>query len=97
MDESLREVAPRFDDLRRQSAAPSAREWRLHGGLFILTVLSTIFAGMSLVADVPYSEPALRTPLDYVLYLPLSYLYSVGALVKFALLNPDVIVNGATF
>jgi membrane-associated protease RseP (regulator of RpoE activity) len=49
------------------------------------------------VADVPYSEPALRTPLDYVLYLPLSYLYSVGALLKFALLNPDVIVNGATF
>jgi len=97
MDETIREVAPLFDDLPRQSTTPSAREWRLHGGLFILTVLSTIFAGMSLVADVPYSEPALRTPIDYVLYLPLSYIYSVGALLKFALLNPDVIVNGATF
>jgi membrane-associated protease RseP (regulator of RpoE activity) len=97
MDESIREVAPRFDDLPRRSTTTSAREWRIHGGLFLLTVLSTIFAGMSLVADVPYSEPALRTSIDYVLYLPLSYIYSVGALLKFALSNPDVIVNGATF
>jgi len=97
MDESIREVAPPFDDLHSQSSAPSAREWRLHGGLFILTVLSTIFAGMALVADVPFSEPPLRTPVDYILYLPLSYLYSVGALIKYAIINPDVIVNGATF
>jgi membrane-associated protease RseP (regulator of RpoE activity) len=97
MDESIREVAPPFDDLHSHSSTPSAREWRLHGGLFILTILSTIFAGMALVADVPFSEPALRTPVDYILYLPLSYIYSVGALIKYAISHPDVVVNGATF
>ena len=97
MDESIREIAPRFEEFNRHSSAPSAREWRLHGALLVITILSTIFAGMALVADVPAQEPALRTALDYVLYLPLSYIYSVGALLKFALVNPDVIVNGATF
>jgi membrane-associated protease RseP (regulator of RpoE activity) len=52
---------------------------------------------MALVADVPFSEPALRTPVDYILYLPLSYIYSVGALIKYAISHPDVVVNGATF
>lgn len=97
MDESIREIAARFEDLPHQSTTPSARELRVHGGLFILTVLSTIFAGIALVADVPSVEPALRTPLDYVLYLPLSYIYSISALIKFALINPDSIVNGAAF
>jgi membrane-associated protease RseP (regulator of RpoE activity) len=97
MDESIRKIASSFDEFHRQSTVPSAREWRLHGGLFILTILSTIFAGMALVTNVASAEPALRTPFDYILYLPLSYLYSVGALIKFAIDNPQVIVNGATF
>ena len=92
MAESIREII-----FHHPATVPTAREWRLHGALFILTVASTIIAGITLVADVPAPEPALSTPLDYVLYLPLSYIYSVGALLKFALLNPDLIVSGATF
>jgi membrane-associated protease RseP (regulator of RpoE activity) len=92
MAESIREII-----FHHPATVPTAREWRLHGALFILTVASTIIAGITLVADVPAPEPALSTPLDYVLYLPLSYIYSVGALLKFALLNPDLVVSGATF
>lgn len=92
MAQSIREII-----FHPPSTMPTAREWRLHGALFILTVASTIIAGITLVTDVPAPEPALSTPLDYVLYLPLSYIYSVGALLKFALLNPDLIVSGATF
>jgi membrane-associated protease RseP (regulator of RpoE activity) len=96
MAESIREVTP-FTDFHRHSSLPSAREWRLHGALFILTILTTMIAGIVQVADVPGVEPALRTPLDYILYIPLSYVYSVGALFKFALNHPDLILNGATF
>jgi len=98
MDESIREIAPRFEDLHRQSSVPSVHEWRLHGLLFALTICTTVIAGVSFVADINNAaEPALRTPLDYILYLPLSYIYSVGALLKLVLLNPQLLVNGFAF
>src|SRR5690242_10666241 len=97
MDESIREVAPRFDDLHRQSSTPSAREWRLHGTLFVLTIVTTVIAGVSSIIDINPAEPPLRTPLDYLLYLPLSYIYSIEAFFKLVLLNPQLIANGATF
>jgi membrane-associated protease RseP (regulator of RpoE activity) len=97
MDESIRQVAPRFEDLPRQSATPSAREWRLHGALFVLTIATTVIAGISAIADINPAEPRLRTPLDYLLYLPVSYIYSVEALFKLILLNPQLITNGVAF
>ncbi len=97
MDESIRQV-PSLDGLRRHSSTPTAREWRLHGALFLLTIASTIIAGTLLAAPEPLiKEPPLATPLDYLLYLPLSYLYGVSAYLELALHNPALIVNGATF
>jgi len=58
-----------------------------------------MLAGISLVAppDLPVPEPPLATPLDYLLYLPFSYLYWAAELVKYAIHNPHLIAEGATF
>src|SRR5215213_4903429 len=89
MDESIRTVSP---------AWLSAREWRVHGGLFLLTILTTILAGTMLAApELPIREPRLASPLDYLLYVPLSYLYSITELLRYAFSHPVLIVEGATF
>ena len=95
MDESIRTTPPA---LNFRQPWLSAREWRLHGGLFLLTVLTTIFAGVMLGApELPTPEPRLVSPLDYLLYVPLSYLYSVNELLQYAFSHPHAIVEGATF
>src|SRR5690349_18516947 len=95
MDESIRTG---LDLGGRNKPWLSAREWRLHGGLFLLTVLTTIMAGIMLAAaELPAPEPPLASPLDYLLYLPLSYLYSVNELLRYAFSHPHVFVEGVTF
>ena len=95
MDESIRTTPPA---LNFRQPWLSAREWRLHGGLFLLTVLTTIFAGVMLAApELSPPEPRLSSPLDYVLYIPLSYLYSINELLQYAFSHPHAIVEGVTF
>ncbi|PYS72161.1 MAG: hypothetical protein DMF69_08375, partial [Acidobacteria bacterium] len=98
MAESLREITSGFDSFHRQSATPTAREWRLHGALFLLTVVSTIIAGTLLAAPEPLiTEPPLRNLSDYILYIPLSYIHSIAAYFRLAFLHPQLIASGATF
>ena len=74
------------------------RAWRLHGGLFLLTILTTTLAGMMLVAPlVSFIDPPLASPLDYLLYIPLTYFRSILALLNDALESPQLIVEGVTF
>jgi membrane-associated protease RseP (regulator of RpoE activity) len=74
------------------------RQWRLHGGLFVLTILTTTLAGMFHAAPLlSVSEPPLHNPLDYLLYIPLSYFYSIIELIKHGLDHPRVLADGATF
>ena len=76
----------------------SARDWRLHGGLLLLTIVTTTLAGTMLAApELSPSEPSLSSPLDYVLYVPLTYLYSVVALLRYALDHPRLIADGIAF
>src|SRR6185369_1365249 len=97
MAESIRTIPPGFN-FERTAPAISAREWRLHGSLLVLTIITTTLAGIILVApEVQAPEPPLATPLDYLLYLPLSYLYWAAELFKYSLSNPHVIAEGATF
>lgn len=96
MAESLRTFPAGLEMFQRR--AVTAREWALHGGLFIFTVVTTTLAGITLVApELSVSEPPLANPLDYVLYVPLAYFYSVVALIKYALVHPGLIAEGATF
>src|SRR5690349_2939217 len=97
MAESIRTIPPGFNF---QPALPaiSAREWRIHGSLLFLTIITTICAGIVIMAPaVDTPEPPLATPLDYLLYLPLSYFYWGAELFKYSMQNPHLIVQGATF
>jgi membrane-associated protease RseP (regulator of RpoE activity) len=70
----------------------------MHSALFLLTLLSTTFAGIVIAApeiDVP--EPALSGVLSYVLYVPDYYLRIVGALVSFAIAHPAILSQGINF
>jgi membrane-associated protease RseP (regulator of RpoE activity) len=97
MAESVRTIPPGFK-FERAEPTISAREWRLHGSLLILTIITTTLAGIVLVApDVPAPEPPLATPLDYLLYLPLSYFYWGAELFRYTMRNPHLITEGATF
>ena len=63
----------------------TAREWRLHIALFVLTIVTTTLAGVALSAsDFKPTDPPLSSLLDYLLYLPLFFYYCVD-LVKYAL------------
>jgi membrane-associated protease RseP (regulator of RpoE activity) len=76
----------------------SARDWRMHGGLLLLTIVTTTLAGAMLAApELAPSEPSLSSPLDYLLYIPLTYLYSIAALLKYALGHPRLIAAGVAF
>src|ERR1044072_1798888 len=98
MAESVRTIPPGFN-FERALPTISAREWRLHGSLLVLTIITTMLAGISLVAppDLPVPEPPLATALDYLLALPLSSLYWGTDLIKYAIHNPHLIAEGATF
>jgi membrane-associated protease RseP (regulator of RpoE activity) len=77
---------------------PTARDWRLHSSLLLLTALTTTFAGLVLVSpQLATPEPALRNPFDYVLYLPLSYYYSVVESVRYSLSHPYLLRQAAAF
>lgn len=96
MAESIRTVSTGLDILERQTL--SAHAWRLHGGLLLVTIVTTTLAGIMLAApEVTPIEPPLSNLLDYLLYIPLAYLYSIVALLKYALVHPRLIVEGATF
>jgi membrane-associated protease RseP (regulator of RpoE activity) len=76
----------------------SAREWRLHGALFALTIVTTTLAGVMLSAtDFTPREPPLSGLLDYLLYIPLTYFYFVVDLVRYALTHPPVLAEGFAF
>ena len=75
-----------------------SNNWRLHGGLFLLTILTTSLAWMMpAVAEIAPWEPPLDNPLDYLLYIPLAYYYSLAVLFKYASAHPVLIAEGATF
>lgn len=100
MAESFQAV-PRGFELPRSSGwlSISAREWRVHGVLFLLTIVTTTLAGMLLVAapDLPPYDPPLSSALDYLLYLPLGYAHTIIDVIRLGLVEPRVFAQGATF
>jgi len=97
MAETFR-AAPGFEFVERPRLSITAREWRLHGALFVLTVLTTVVAGIVLVApELPGYEPPVSGALGYVLYLPLAYIGTIAELLHYAFANPHLIAQGVAF
>jgi membrane-associated protease RseP (regulator of RpoE activity) len=98
MAESFHAVPQDFDLARPSGLSISAREWRLHVGLFVLTILTTTLAGMVLVIpELPSYEPPLSGLLDYLLYIPRGYFHTVADVIRFGLAHPHLLAQGATF
>src|SRR6266404_1017664 len=102
MSESVQEIPPFFPQpqliARSRAQRPTIREWIRHSALFLITFLTTTFAGIVIATpelDVP--EPALSGVLSYVLYIPEYYLRIVGSLLTFALLHPHILVAAVSF
>ena len=101
MSQSLREV-PSFIERRpyrqRYLARPTTREWFRHSFLFLLTILSTTFAGLMLVSKGVAGEPPVpASTLGYLSYIPLLYLFEVKSIVGEALANREMLGQGLVF
>jgi membrane-associated protease RseP (regulator of RpoE activity) len=102
MSESV-QVAPPFAPsrtvlARRQAAGPSAREWIKHSALFLLTFVTTTFAGILIAAPaVDPPAPVASGILGYVLYVPKYYWRIVAALLSQAIADPNLVKSGLIF
>jgi membrane-associated protease RseP (regulator of RpoE activity) len=102
MSESVQAVSPfvqaREVSVRHRADVPTTRELIRHSLLFLLTFLTTTFAGIVGAAppiDVP--PPGLSGLLSYVLYIPDYYLRVISALLSYAFLHPHIVSQGVTF
>ena len=102
MSESVQAVPPFAPSpaalMRRRAAGPTTREWIKHSVLFLLTFITTTFAGIVIAApDVDVPEPTASGVLGYVLYVPEYYRRIVAALLWQAIANPGLLKSGLTF
>ncbi|HEV3471009.1 MAG TPA: site-2 protease family protein [Pyrinomonadaceae bacterium] len=86
----------------RRAARPTAREWRRHGALFLLTALTAAWAGTAASVLASGSPPvpelaAPSTPLEYTLYLPRYILLELLGVGSYALSHPAHLAEGALF
>ena len=84
--------------LRRRTADPTTREWLKHSALFLLTFITTTFAGIMIAApDVNVPEPTSSGILGYVVYVPEYYRRLVASFLWEALANPALLKSGLMF
>ncbi|HEV2883632.1 MAG TPA: site-2 protease family protein [Pyrinomonadaceae bacterium] len=100
MSESVPAIPPFIDSpvVSGRGGVITKRDWSIHIGLFLVTFLTTTFAGIVIAApeiDVAGPEPA--GIIGYLLYIPEYYLRIVGALVSLALANPNILGQGLIF
>jgi membrane-associated protease RseP (regulator of RpoE activity) len=96
--ETIRTFVPARDfAATREGAWPSVREWIKHSILFLLTFISTTFAGIAIAAEVDVPEPAVSGALRYALYVPEFYGRVITAYLSAAIANPNLLKSGLTF
>jgi membrane-associated protease RseP (regulator of RpoE activity) len=84
---------------RRRAAQPTARDWRRHGALLFLTVLSTTLAGIML-ASPQLPEPNVAEPtrlFEYLLYIPEYYLKATALLIVQGITHTGLLAQGLAF
>lgn len=89
---------PRELPAQRRAAVPSVREWAKHSALFLLTFVTTTFAGILIASpNISPRVPEVSGVLSYVLFVPDYYLRIVGAYLLFATAHPPVLAQGLAF
>src|SRR6266550_1860404 len=102
MSESVQAIPPFFPQpqfvARARAQRPTIREWIRHSALFLVTFVTTTFAGIVIAApELDVAEPALSGALSYILYIPEYYLRIVSSLLLFALVHPHIFVAAISF
>ena len=83
---------------KRRAATPTSRELVRHSALFLLTFITTTFAGIMFAArQTDVAEPTTSGLLGYVLYVPEYYRRLVADLLWQAITNPSLLKSGLTF
>lgn len=99
MAESAQAIPPFNDAMRaasRSALMPTPREWRRHAFLFLLTIITTTFAGVvGPGQEVDLAEPT--TVLGWIVYVPHVYVATVAKLLTFTFHNPHVLIQGVIF
>ena len=103
MAESVREMRTFIEPAslsRSHALRPSAAEWIRHSLLFVLTVVTTTFAGVlgavdARLLDVEMPDPA--RPTDYFFYIPEYYVRSVEQVLGYVVHHPAIVLQGLTF
>jgi membrane-associated protease RseP (regulator of RpoE activity) len=81
---------------RRAALKPTSKEWLRHSLLFLLTAITTTFAGIiGTGQEVDLPQPT--TVVGWILYIPHVYIATVVNLFTFMLHNPHVLIQGLTF
>lgn len=84
--------------IRQQATDPTAREWIKHSALFLLTFITTTFAGIVIAApEVSVREPVGSGLLGYIFYVPDYYLQIVAGYLSLATADPGLLKSGLTF
>src|SRR5258705_731596 len=83
---------------KRRAATPSSRELVRPSALFLLTFITTTFAGIMFAArQTNVAEPTTSGLLGYVFYVPEYYRRLVSDLLWQAISNPGLLKSGLTF
>jgi len=85
----------------RQAARPTARQWLLHGALFLVTAVTTTISGIVWLSgsevNAVSSPPATGGGAGSLLLIPWYYLTAVGSLIWQALSHPAILAPGVKF
>lgn len=96
--QSVPNFAPSRELLARAgSVRPTTREWMKHGALFLLTFVSTTFAGVFISSQSNVVESATSDWFGYFLSVPIFYFHTVVDLAWQAATNPGRLLSGVAF
>jgi len=102
MSEHVQAVTPfaplREAAMRQRAAGPGARELLRHSALFLLTFITTTFAGIVIAApEANVPEPATSGFVGYLLYIPEYYRRVLADFLWQAITNPGLLKSGLAF
>jgi membrane-associated protease RseP (regulator of RpoE activity) len=97
MAESIRTIPPGFETFGHYWSKPTARQWRFHILLFILTIVTTTLSGVMLAQPELGTDPSITRPIDYVTYLPIAYVTSVVEFFRYTFQHPELVYSGVAF
>lgn len=86
--------------VRRRVAAPTARQWLLHIGFFLVTVVTTTICGILMAGpelETAYAPPPVRGFIGSILMIPWYYFIAVVDLLRYAFLHPAILGKGLVF